>query len=342
MSLNAVQCKVCSRHCNIQEGKVGFCGVRENIGGKLQQLNYGRVVSTAIDPIEKKPLYHFYPGSETLSIAGLGCNFRCSFCQNWDIAQFPILKAKEIGRTKTNELIKELGYEYTPNQIVEYACAKKVRSIAYTYNEPAISLDYYIKVMQCAHDAGLCNVWVTNGYISSESFGLVERYLDAVNIDLKAFTERFYRKHCKSELEVVKENIRKFHKAGILTEVTTLLIPGENDSEKEIEKLCAFIVTVSKEIPLHFARFFPAFRMLDKPITPLLKLQEAYEIATSIGIEYVYIGNVIGGSHSDTKCPNCGKILIKRRGLVNKTNVLDVVNSQGLCKNCSNIISGKY
>jgi len=291
-SEKAVQCQVCSHYCKIPENQTGICGVRENINGKLYLLTYGNLIAISVDPIEKKPLYHFKPGTEILSIATFGCNFRCSFCQNWDISQFPSLKSAEVGRETTSKLIQSIGESFTPKEIVAYCKKLNLSSIAYTYNEPVINFEYYLDTMKFAKKEKIANVWVSNGYISKESLKEILPYLDAINVDLKAFKEEFYKKHCKAKLQVVKDNIEALYRAGVHIEVTTLIIPDENDSESEIHDIATFIYNLSPEIPLHLSRFFPAYRMMDKDMTPFETLLKGKEICEKVGLKYVHVGNI--------------------------------------------------
>lgn len=335
----AVQCNVCEHHCIIQNGAVGICGIRLNKDGKLYVLNYGQPIAVHLDPIEKKPFYHFYPGSKAYSIGFLGCNFRCSFCQNWDIAHFPSLQAKEVGREKTNALIEKLGYKLSPKEIVQYCVDNKISSIAYTYNEPTITIEFVKEVSVLAKEKGIKNVWVSNGYISKEGFDYIKDYIDAINIDLKSFSERFYLKHAKARLEKVKENIKRFFNAGIWVEISVLIIPDENDSEAEIRRLASFIKGISPDIPVHFNRFYPDFKMLDKPITTAETLLTAYNIAKGVGLNFVYVGNIDLVDKNNTYCPKCNNLLIKRDGLRN----VEIIGLEGnKCKQCGEVIPGRF
>ncbi|MBD3329207.1 AmmeMemoRadiSam system radical SAM enzyme [Candidatus Dojkabacteria bacterium] len=331
-----IQCNGCARHCSISEGATGFCGVRYNNNGQLYLLNYGRTISMSIDPIEKKPLYHFFPGENILSISSLGCNFNCSFCQNWDISQFSRIKKAEIGAEKTRNLIRNAGYELSPEEIVDYCVEKDLKMIAYTYNEPAISLEYYLDVMRRARKKGIRNVWVTNGYWSSQSIDDICQNLDAANIDLKAFSEKFYKKHCRAKLSVVKDNISEIFSRGIWIELTTLVIPDENDSDEEITKLAEFIYNISPEIPLHLSKFHPAYRMLDKPVTPTKRLLRLRDICLEVGLKFVYVGNCAPSQvSSDSLCPNCGTSLVNRDNYKGTVKGLKIKDHKALCKKCS-------
>lgn len=300
----AVKCIACSNYCRIAEGKTGICGVRRNVGGKLQLMVYGKAAAAALDPIEKKPLFHFLPGSSIFSIGTLGCNFGCDFCQNWEMSQAP----KE-GRTP-----QYWGDDWPPEKVVNGALNSSASSIAYTYNEPSIFFEYAEDTALLGKKKGLKSVFVSNGFSSKEAITKIKKLLDANNIDLKAFTDGFYRKLCKARLEPVLENISAFHKAGIWTEITTLVIPGRNDSRKELKEIADFIAGVSEDIPWHVSAFYPTFKMTDVPATTHAKLLEAYEIGKKAGLKFVYVGNVPDAEHESTFCPECGKKLIERIG----------------------------
>ena len=295
---NKIKCNLCSHRCVISPGKRGICRVRENRDGVLYSLVYGKVVTNNIDPIEKKPLFHFYPGSKSYSIATAGCNFRCLHCQNWQISQ---LKDGEI-----------TGEEFTPEEVVEDALGSGCESIAYTYTEPTIFYEYAFDTAEIAHEKGLKNIFITNGYISEEALREISPYLDAANKDLKSMKDNFYRKVCGARLKPVLDSIKLHHMLGIWLEVTTLIIPGYNDSSEELEEIARFIRDIDKNIPWHVSRFFPAYQLMNVPTTPLDTLKKAVEIGREVGLEYVYQGNV--GEGENTFCPNCGKLLRKRTG----------------------------
>ena len=275
---NAVRCLACSHKCFIPEGKVGICGVRKNIKGKLYLLVYGEVVAANVDPIEKKPLYQFLPGTYVYSIGTVGCNFRCLWCQNYDISQAP--RERKI-----------FGKHITPKQIVDEALRTGCKSIAYTYNEPTIFIEFVKDVAELARKKGLKNILVTNGYFSKETFDYISDLIDAMNIDIKSFSDKTYLKYTGGRLKPVLENIKRVHKKGIHLELTTLIIPGVNDSSQELEKIAKFIASVDKKIPWHISRFFPAYKMMDAKITPIKTLERAYKIGKKY-LKYVYIGNV--------------------------------------------------
>lgn len=279
-------CSTCNHRCRIAPYKTGICGVRENQKGKLYLLVYGRIIAENIDPIEKKPLYHFLPGTSSLSIATVGCNFRCLWCQNWDIAQCTKDNADR------NEIANKMGVEMGPEQIVEHAIAAKTPSISYTYTEPTIFLEFALDTMKLAKKAGLKNVWVSNGYMTKETLDLITPYLDAINVDLKGFSEKNYLKYSGARLQPVLDNIKEIYKRKIHLEVTTLVIPGVNDDDKQLQNIARFLSHVSKEIPWHISRFFPAYKMTDTPVTPIKTLELAESLGKKAGLKYVHLGNV--------------------------------------------------
>lgn len=294
-------CFLCSHRCRIPDGKRGICGVRENKGGKLYSLVYGKLVSRAIDPIEKKPLYHFLPGSASYSIASVGCNFSCDFCQNWEISQVTHFR-KEI-----------FGEGFEPQEIASDARQRGCQSISYTYTEPTVFFEFAIDTGRLAHRLGLKNVFVTNGYQSREAIDQMIGVVDAANIDLKAFSDDFYKNRCGARLRPVLESIRAMHSGGIFIEITTLLIPGENDDADEIKRLAEFIASISSDIPWHVSRFHPDYKQAAKPPTPADRIFSALEIGKKAGLKYVYAGNLPAGDYENTYCPNCGNLLIQRR-----------------------------
>lgn len=278
---NKVKCAVCNHRCTIAEGKRGICGVRENLQGVLYTLNYGKTIAMHIDPIEKKPLYHFLPGTKSYSFAAAGCNFRCSWCQNWEISQSP----------KPDKPVE--GMDISPEEHVKRALDLACPSIAYTYSEPTIFVEYALDTMMIATAKGLKNVWVSNGYMSRETLDAIIPYLDAANIDYKGPNDGVYEKYCGGRAEPVMENLKYLQKAGVHLEITTLIIPGINDKEGQLEKIAQFIASeVSKEAPWHITRFFPAWKMMDTPITPMDTLKTAEAIGKKAGLKYVHIGNV--------------------------------------------------
>ena len=298
---NALNCKICQRRCIISPGKTGFCGMRENVDDKIYSLNYAAVSSAAVDPIEKKPLFHFYPGSMVFSLGSVGCNFRCRHCQNWGISQ------AELENIPTRDMLPKDAIRLTK----EYEC----KSIAWTYNEPTMWFEYTLDSAKIARKEDIKTIYVTNGYMSEESFQEIKPYLDAANIDLKGMTEKFYQDLCEARLEPVLDTIVRMHDAKIHIEVTNLMIPGYNDSDEDIRSLVKFMADeVGVEVPLHFTRFFPQYQMQELPPTEIKYLEKAYKIARDAGMKYVYIGNVPTADGENTYCPECGETVIQRDG----------------------------
>lgn len=312
-----VRCLACHHKCLISEGKRGICGVRENQKGQLQLLVYGKVASVHVDPIEKKPLYHFLPGTEIFSLGTVGCNFRCSFCQNYALSQ-----EREI-----------LGQPFPPEEAKK--AAQPYPSIAYTYNEPTIFLEYAEAIAKLTKNKK--HVFVTNGYFSDEALAKMG-FVDALNIDLKSFNEKFYQKNCGAKLQPVLDNIKTCHQSGKWVEVTTLLIPGENDSPEEIQKIAQFLASLDKEMPWHLSAFHPDYQMLDKKSTSFPDLLKAYKIAKEESLAYVYLGNVQSIEHNSTYCPQCQKLLIKREGYNISVEGLE----KGKCQYCGYGIKGVW
>lgn len=296
-----VHCFLCAHHCRIAPGDCGLCGVRENRDGTLYTLVYGRPVSLGVDPIEKKPLFHFLPGSLSLSLATVGCNFTCAFCQNADISQMPRDQGRIIGRT------------VSPEQVVENAVRAGCQSISYTYTEPTVFYEYARDCARLATQTGLQNVFVTNGYMTAEALADIDGDLHAANVDLKSFSDEFYRVQVGGRLKPVLDSIRRLHEMGVWLEVTTLLIPGLNDSEAELRSLAGFLVSVSPEIPWHVSRFHPTYRMLDAAPTPVSSIERALSIGREAGLDHAYGGNIPGHSSESTVCPSCGEIVIERQ-----------------------------
>lgn len=332
----SVQCLACSWYCRIPQGQVGICSVRENINGDLYLLVYGKASSVAIDPIEKKPLFHFLPGTKIFSLGTLGCNFACQFCQNWEISQG--VKSQKLKVKSLRQWINDNSVDLSPKRIVEETRKHHLPSMAFTYNEPAIFVEYALETMKLAKKKGLKTVFVSSGYESQEAIKAIAPYLDAINIDLKSFRERFYLTICKAKLQPVLENIKRFHKLGVWVEVTTLVIPGENDSEAELKDIARFLVSLSPAVPWHISRFHPDYKMLDYPPTPIETLKKAYEIGKKIGLKYVYLGNVLDEKHESTYCPKCKKILIRRAGYQVEIFGLE----KGKCKFCGEKIEGVW
>lgn len=320
---NTVQCGVCNHRCVIGDGKKGICGVRKNEGNKLYSLVYGKAIAEGIDPIEKKPLFHFMPGTRILSIATVGCNFKCLHCQNADISQVSKEKAFQ-----DSDLI--LGKELLPEKIVQDTLENNCPSIAYTYTEPTIFLEYALDTMKLAHKKNIKNVWVSNGYMTKETLDLIGSHLDAINVDLKGFTEKFYQEVCGAKLEPVLENLKEIKKKKIWLEVTTLLIPGKNDSPKELKDIAEFIkAELGPETPWHVSRFFPSYKAMDFSPTEVRVVQQAVEIGKKAGLKYVYSGNVPGDSCEDTRCPKCREKMISRIGYS-----IERFDNKGKCSSC--------
>ncbi|MFA6530147.1 MAG: AmmeMemoRadiSam system radical SAM enzyme [Candidatus Micrarchaeia archaeon] len=339
-----IECLACRRYCNIPNGEAGFCGVRTNENGKLKLLVHSKPCAVWIDPIEKKPFFHFLPGSKAYSIGTFGCDFACEFCQNWDISQAPAEARKNNpkGWKAYFERLLERSEQLPPEKVVENALIGGCKSIAFTYNEPTIFTEYAIDVMKIAHKKGLKGVYVTNGYESEECWDAISKYINAANIDLKAFNQNFYGKLCKANLEGVMESIKyvkKKHKK-MWIEITTLLVPGENDNEEELRAEAEWLAKIDKEMPWHITAFHPDYKMMDKEPTSSESLIKAREIAKKAGLKHVYTGNVpfSNSNYEATICPKCKKEIIKRTGFyVNEINIID-----GKCRFCNEKIDGVW
>jgi pyruvate formate lyase activating enzyme len=338
-------CCACNRYCRLAPGQVGFCGVRANDDGKFNLLVYGKPCAVWVDPVEKKPMFHFLPGSTSYSIGTFGCNFACSFCQNWDISQAPQelrLRDPQGWRGYFQKLVDNNKIELPPEKVVENALANGCKSVSYTYNEPTIFTEYALDVMDAAKEAGsgLRHIYVTNGYETPECWDALKGKLDAANIDLKAYNEGFYGKLCKATMEPVKESIKLAKKAGIWVEVTTLIVPGENDRIEELRAEAEYLASIDKEMPWHITAFHPDYKMLNKEPTGPEILLRAREIGIAAGMKYVYIGNVpfSYSAYETTYCPKCGKALVERVGFsVTSDNI-----SNGSCKFCKEKIKGVW
>jgi pyruvate formate lyase activating enzyme len=311
---NKVWCHLCPKNCHIQPGHAGFCRARKNEGGTLYSLNYGQITSFGIDPVEKKPLYHFYPGKYILSVGTFGCNFHCGFCQNWQIAH---------GDPSTREV--------TPEDLVASAVLARERSgnigIAFTYSEPMVWYEYVYDTARLAHEQGLRNVLVTNGFIQEQPLLELLPFIDAMNIDVKGFTEDYYRKTCQGRLEPVKHTVELAH-TRCHVEITTLLVPTLNDSDQEITALVDWLAGLNPELPIHFSRYFPQYEM-DLPPTPLDTLRRAREVACR-KLSFVYIGNAPELGPDNTYCPACHNLLIERNAYRIRIRGLD----RGACSRC--------
>ncbi len=321
-----VACRLCARRCRIPEGRLGICGVRENRSGVLYSLVYGKAVAINADPIEKKPLFHFLPGSRALSVATAGCNMSCRHCQNADISQSP----RQTGRIG--------GQEVAPEELVAAARREGCRTIAYTYTEPTVFFEYALDTARRAAEEGIKNVFVTNGYMTAEALEMISPVLDAANVDLKSFRDEFYREICGASLQPVLETIERMPALGIWIEVTTLVIPGYNDSEGELREIAGFLAGLDPGIPWHVSGFFPTYRLTDAPPTPAATLRKAREIGRSAGLRHVYTGNLPGDDGENTYCPGCGKKIVERTGYrVGKVQIRD-----GKCAYCSTPAAGVW
>jgi pyruvate formate lyase activating enzyme len=327
-----VRCNLCAHRCLIPPGQKGVCWVRENQEGRLYSLVYGLPLSQAVDPVEKKPLFHFHPGSTTYSIATVGCNFRCFFCQNADISQMP----RDRGEI--------LGHQVMPEEVVRAAQRHQSRSIAYTYTEPTIFFEYTYDIAAFAHEVGIASVYVTNGYMTSEMLELFqglknghEPWLDAANVDLKAFRDETYRRVCGARLQPVLDSLKVMKQLGVWVEVTTLLVPSMNDSDAEVREIACFIAQeLGVEVPWHVSRFHPDYKMHDRGLTLPETLHRAYELGREAGLRYVYVGNMPGAHLEDTHCPACDSVVIGRWGFqVRYRNLED-----GNCSHCGTKIDG--
>ena len=319
-----VRCGLCRFRCLIGEGARGICGVRENREGTLYSLVYGKLCAEQVDPIEKKPLFHVMPGSTSYSIATVGCNFHCRHCQNYAISQ-----------VERDAPIR--GAEQTPEEIVQRARVNNCRSISYTYTEPTIFYEFAYDTARLSHEAGLINIFVTNGYISKEALAMIAPYLDAANIDLKGFSGGFYRDIVHARLSEVLDSIIEYRKQGIWIELTTLIIPGLNDSAAELQNIASFIVAnLGVGTPWHVTRFYPTYKLTNSPRTPVDTLRKARDIGRAAGLHYVYEGNVPGEGGENTWCPSCSTLLIERSGFAIVTNRI----RNGTCPACGTDIAG--
>lgn len=327
-----VRCNLCAHRCTIAPGHKGICLVRENQDGILNTLVYGIPLSQAVDPIEKKPLFHFYPGSSAFSIATAGCNFRCAFCQNSDISQMP----RERGQI--------LGRQAQPQDIVRAAQKANSRSIAYTYTEPTIFFEYSYDIARLAHSVGIASVYVTNGYMTEEMLDLFqgtsnghEPWLHAANVDLKAFRDLTYKEVCGARLQPVLDSLKRLKERDVWVEVTTLVVPGMNDTDAELNDIARFIaVDLGVETPWHVSRFHPDYKMYDRGPTPPATLRRAYELGREAGLRYVYLGNMPGARLEDTYCPGCNQSVISRWGF----QITEKTIKDGKCAYCGEIVDG--
>jgi len=319
-----VRCDLCNHRCEIGDGHQGVCRVRENRGGTLFSLVYRQLISRNVDPIEKKPLFHFAPGSRSFSIATVGCNFRCDFCQNYEISQMP----RDENRI--------LGEDVSPEEVVAWAKRTGCRTIAYTYTEPTIYFEYAFAIAQLATQEGLKNIFVTNGYMTEETLRTIHPHLHGANVDLKSFNKEFYQKHCGAKIEGVLHSLRVMKELGVWVEITTLLIPGLNDGEEELQKIAQFINSLGPETPWHISRFHPMYKMLDRRPTSVHILNQARKIGQHAGLRYVYTGNIPGDEGEDTYCYHCGQLLVDRLGF----QILKYRLQGNKCYNCGSTIDG--
>jgi len=327
---NSVRCFLCRHECRITEGQRGLCRVRENRGGILYSIFYGKPVALSVDPIEKKPLFHFQPGTSSLSIATLGCNFQCEFCQNWDISQY--------GRMP-NLSRHDVSGHLAPETVVQQALRNGCASISYTYSEPTIFLEYARDIGLLARQRGIRNVFVTNGYMTPEAIEECTSFLDAANVDLKAFRNETYRKLIKGNLEGVLDSIRLLKEKGIWIEITTLIVPGMNDGLQEISDIARFVASVDKAIPWHISRFYPNYRFSDREMTPMETLEGAHRAGLEAGLNYVYLGSSPGHDSESTYCPGCRAKLIERVGWRIR---LNRIGGNGACPDCQRRIDGVF
>ncbi|MEA1971495.1 MAG: AmmeMemoRadiSam system radical SAM enzyme [Thermodesulfobacteriota bacterium] len=321
-----VRCHLCAHRCKIAPSRLGVCGVRENRSGTLYSLVYGTSIAESIDPIEKKPMFHVYPGSKSYSIATVGCNFRCDFCQNYDISQ--------VSRRKG----KIRGHSSMPEEIIERALRSGSKTIAYTYTEPTIFFEYALDIGKMAHKEGIKNIFVTNGFMTGEALEEIAPWLDAANVDLKSFRNGFYKKYCGGKLQPVLDTLRKMKDLGIWVEVTTLIIPTLNDSKEELRNIARYIHSLGPETPWHISRFHPQYKMENLPPTPLETIHMASAIGKEAGLKYVYSGNIPGEEGENTYCSNCGRLLIKRYGF----NVKKIDLRESRCPTCKTPLDGIY
>jgi len=322
---NAVRCNLCSHRCTIKEGRRGRCSVRENRGGILYSLVYGQLVAAASDPVEKKPIWHVAPGSIAFSVASVGCNFSCSFCQNAEISQTPPDGQKREGVT------------VTPEEAVEHALAAGARSIAFTYTEPTVAFEFVLDTARLAREKGLVTILVTNGFMTFEAIDLLAPHLTCANVDLKAYTQEFYKRYCRASLEPVKDAILYLKQKGVFLEITTLLIPGLNDSMEEVGNIARFIAEgPGVATPWHISQFYPTYRMTDRPPTPMETILAARDVGIEAGLRYVYTGNLPQNTGENTFCYGCGRAVIQRSGY--RLMAVDIKDNR--CSFCGTYIDG--
>ncbi len=320
-----IECQLCHHYCKIREGRKGLCQVRRNVDGVLYSLSYGKLIAAHVDPIEKKPLFHFLPGSQSYSIAAPGCNFRCAWCQNWDISQL-------TARNDPERLALT-----APEQVVKAAVQSGCKSISYTYTEPTIFYEFARDVSALAREAGLRNVWVSNGYMTGQMLDENLPLMDAINVDIKAFDDAVYRKYAGAHLQPILDNCVTLKKAGVWLEVTTLLIKGVNDDEAQVSGLAEFIADkLGQDTPWHISRYYPQPQFQEIAATPPETILKAVKVGKEAGLQYVYSGNL--GRNEDTHCPVCGELLVDRRSLWLTGNRVE----KGVCPKCGTKIAGVW
>ncbi len=325
---DTVQCRVCEHFCVLEPGDWGKCGVRVNQEGQLYLAVYGNAVAAHVDPIEKKPLFHFLPGTDALSIGTYGCNMKCRWCQNWQLSQ---TRRVPPGEQQASDL--------TPEKLVEIAQRRNIASIAYTYNEPTVFFEYTYDTAKLAHEHGIKNVYVSNGFMSQEVVEAITPYLDGINIDLKGFTDALYVEYADARLAPVKRNIATMAEdPGIWVEVTTLIIPDLNDSDEELREAAMWLASVDPEIPWHLSAFHPNFEMRDRGRTPKSTLDRAYAIGKEAGLRYIYVGNVMDAERSTTRCPGCSARVVERLGFTAQTRW----QAPGICPACGEEVAGVW
>lgn len=322
-----VICGLCAHNCPITKGKTGRCGVRKNIDGTLYSLVYGELVAEHLDPIEKKPLFHVLPGSMSLSISTMGCNFFCTHCQNNSISQVQHLCAGELKGRKAD-----------PEEVVAMAVRGHCRSISYTYVEPTVFYEFAYDCAVLARRNNIKNIFVSNGYMSEEAAVHIAPYLDAINIDVKSFSDDFYTKICGARLQPVLDCVRQLKQLGVWVEVTTLIIPGLNDSDEEVAMIASFLAELDTAIPWHVSAFYPTYKMVNRQPTSRAVLSRAGELGRAAGLRFVYEGNAAGGGGENTYCSGCGKTVIERYGFAVVGNVL----AQGQCPHCRDSVPGVW
>jgi pyruvate formate lyase activating enzyme len=329
LSGQAVQCTACEHWCTLTPGEAGRCNVRLNQDGQLVSLVYGRAAAAHLDPIEKKPLFHFLPTQPAFSIGTLGCNLHCQFCQNWNISQpGPLVKHPD-----------RLGQALAPAEIVRLCRERAIPIIAYTYNEPTVFFEYTLDTARLAVDQGIRNVYVSNGFQTLEAIDAIAPYLHAINVDLKAFSDAFYRRTCGGRLQPVLRNIEYMTKeTPIWVEVTTLVVPGMNDSMDELREIAGFLASISPDLPWHLSAFHPDYQVLDRPATPRATLERAYAAGIEAGLRYVYVGNLIDAERSSTYCPQCGETVLSRIGY----QVRPRWKAPGQCPACGASVAGVW